>query len=690
MVPDDELSTEGSGMPEAPILRDVYDRIRVVELQWIPMSDGRRLAARLWLPLDAEQHPVPAVLEYIPYRRRDGTRLGDEPMHAWFAANGYACARVDIAGSGDSDGLLRDEYLQQEQDDACEVIAWLAAQPWCSGSVGMIGISWGGFNGLQTAARQPPALKAVVSMCSTVDRYADDVHFMGGCLLTDDMDWGGAFFSVAGVPPDPAMVGPGWKEQWLERLEILEPFPALWLQHQRRDAFWRHGSVCEDYGRLQCAILAVGGWADGYTAAVFRLVENLNRPDCKGIVGPWGHLDPYRGVPGPAIGFLQECKRWWDRWLKGIDTGVESDPALRLWLQDDVPPKSHYDTRPGRWIALDRWPAGDIERTRWWLNGDGLARGPGAAEALSISSPQTTGLAGGEWCPYGLGKVAPEMPLDQRVDDAGSLVFDSAVLDESLVLVGDPAAHLDLAVDRPLALVCVRVGDVAPDGQVTKVTYGLLNLSHRESHADPVKLEAGRRYTVTVRLNEIAHVFAPGHRVRIAISTGCFPLVWPSPEAVTLTLYAGESTIDLPVVPDGALRVVDPFGPPEHAPPRPFTVIRSGADERKVIYDLDTGTTTMRVRRDDGCIRIDDIGTEVTYSKLKEMCVADGDPLSTRVTVAVSHAFRRGDWDAKLDTRIVMTCDGENFYLQSDIDASADGTRIFSRSRPYRIPRDHL
>jgi hypothetical protein len=677
-------------MPEAPILRDVYDEIRVVELQWIPMADGRRLAARLWIPSDAEQNPVPAVLEYIPYRRRDGTRLRDDDRHAWTAAQGYVCARVDIAGSGDSDGLLRDEYLKQEQDDACEIVAWLAKQPWCSGSVGMIGISWGGFNGLQTAFRQPPALKAVITVCSTVDRYADDVHYMGGCLLTDDMDWGGSFFSVAGVPPDPAMVGPDWKARWLERLEILQPFPALWMQHQRRDDFWRHGSVCEDYGRLTCAVLAVGGWADGYTAAVFRLVENLRRPDVKGIVGPWGHLYPHRGVPGPAIGFLQECVRWWDRWLKGKANGVENDPTLRLWLQDYVAPKSHYDERPGRWIALDRWPAGEIERARWWLNGDGLSRAAGAEAALRLSSPQTTGLAGGEWCPYGMGKVAPEMPLDQRIDDAGSLVFDSPVLEEPLLLVGDPAAHLALAVDRPLALACVRVSDVAPDGQVTKVTYGLLNLTHRESHAEPATLEPGRRYSVRVRLNEIAHVFVPGHRVRVAISTTCFPQVWPSPEPATLTLYAGESTIELPALKEHALCVVDPFGPPECAPSRPSTVVRPGHDERRIIHDLETGTTTMRVARDDGCVRIDDIGTEIAYSKVKEMRIADGDPLSMRVSVATSHGFHRADWEAQLDCRIVMTCDKENFYLQSDIDAYADGTRLFSRSRPYKIPRDHL
>jgi hypothetical protein len=282
------------------------------------------------------------------------------------------------------------------------------------------------------------------------------------------------------------------------------------------------------------------------------------------------------------------------------------------------------------------------------------------------------------------------LPLDQRIDDIGSLVFDSGALDKQIVLVGDPAAHLDVAVDRPVALVCVRLSDVAPDGRVTKVTYGLLNLAHRDGHAAPAALEPGRRYKVKVRLNEIAHVFAPGHRLRVAVSTVCFPLTWPSPEPVTLSLHAGESLIELPFVKDGALRIVEPFGPAEYARPRPSTVLRPGGDERRIIHDLISGRTAMHVWRDDGCIRIDDIGTEVAYSKLKDISIVGGDPLSMRVTVATSHAFQRADWDAKLDTRIVMTCDKTHFHLRSDADAYAEGARIFSRSFQHKIARDHL
>src|SRR5260370_4509389 len=154
--------------------------IREIAHIWIPLSDGTRLAARIWLPDDAEQNPVPAILEYIPYRKNDATATRDALMHPYFAGHGYAALRVDMRGSGDSDGILYDEYLLQEQDDALDALAWIAAQPWCTGNVGIIGKSWGGFNGLQIAARRPPELKAIISVCSTDDRYADDVHYIGG------------------------------------------------------------------------------------------------------------------------------------------------------------------------------------------------------------------------------------------------------------------------------------------------------------------------------------------------------------------------------------------------------------------------------------------------------------------------------------------------------------------------------
>ena len=190
-------------------LTTLPEDVREIEHVWIPMPDGCRLAARLWLPARAEAEPVPAILEYVPYRKRDGTRLRDEPMHRWFAGHGYAAVRVDVRGCGESDGLLLDEYTEREHHDGLEVLRWIAAQPWCDGAVGMMGKSWGGFNALQVAALRPPELKAVLTVCSTDDRYADDVHYMGGCLLLENFSWAAVLFTIAAQPPDPQLYGDG-------------------------------------------------------------------------------------------------------------------------------------------------------------------------------------------------------------------------------------------------------------------------------------------------------------------------------------------------------------------------------------------------------------------------------------------------------------------------------------------------
>ncbi|MDX1606964.1 MAG: CocE/NonD family hydrolase, partial [Candidatus Competibacterales bacterium] len=306
------------------VVEDFPREVRVIENTWIRMADGVRLAARIWLPADAEDDPVPALLECLPYRKRDFTRPRDEPLHHYFAGHGYASIRLDLRGSGDSEGLLADEYVVQEQDDIIEVLAWIARQPWCSGELGMFGISWGGFNSLQVAARRPPGLRAIVTMCSTDDRYADDAHYQGGCLLNENLNWGSVLLTSANAPPDPDIVGPGGRQQWRQRLEHAVLYPALWMRHPHRDAYWKHGSVCEDYAAIECAVYAVGGWADGYSNAIPRLMAGLSCPR-KALIGPWSHAFPHVGAPGPSIGFFQEMLRWWDYWLKGQDTGIMAE-----------------------------------------------------------------------------------------------------------------------------------------------------------------------------------------------------------------------------------------------------------------------------------------------------------------------------------------------------------------------------
>ena len=656
------------------------------------MPDGMRLAARIWLPEDAEADPVPAILEYLPYRKRDFMRPRDEPIHHYFAGHGYASLRVDIRGSGDSDGALSDEYSEQEHDDAVAVVEWLARQPWCTGAVGMFGISWGGFNALQVAARQPPALKAIITLCAADDRYADDAHYMGGCLLNENLVWGTVFFTYQTMPPDPEIVGARWRAMWNARLENAVLFPAQWLRHQRRDAYWKRGSVCEDYAEVRCPVFAVSGWADAYSNAVPRLLAGLGVPR-KGLIGPWGHLYPQQGVPGPAIGFLQEARRWWDHWLKGIDTGVMDEPLYRVWMQESQPPQPHYAERPGRWVAEASWPSPRIAPRRFTLDGGGFLVARATEEVrLAVSSPCGTGITAGNWCAFG---NDGELPTDQRADDGRSLVFDSEPLAEPLEILGAGALALTFDCDRPAAAAVVRLNEVFPDGASARVTYGVLNLTHRDGHAAPAPLAPGERYTARIALNDIAHSFAAGNRLRLAISTAYWPILWPAPEPATLGVYAGLSALVLPVRPlrpeDTALR---PFDEPETGPAQNVTMLKPSTLRRTVERDLVSGELVYRIFNDGGefdgaaLAKIDDIDLDAGYALLQRFSIAEADPLSARAELVAHTLLRRPGWEAELRARVEMRATLAHFRVIARLVAYEGGAETFARDWDEIIPRD--
>ncbi|RZU97871.1 CocE/NonD family hydrolase [Spiribacter vilamensis] len=656
---------------------------------WIPMPDGIRLAARIWRPRD--ERPVPAIMEYIPYRKRFGTAARDAIAHPYIAGHGYACIRVDLRGSGESEGILTDEYLQQELDDGCAVLRWLAEQPWCTGDVGMIGISWGGFNGLQIAALQPPELKAVVAVCASDDRFADDVHHMGGCLLGDNISWASVMFAYNSLPPDPELVGDRWRDMWFERLRGSGLWIKKWLDHQRRDDYWAHASVCEDHGGIRCPVYAVSGWADGYSNAVFRLMRNLDVPR-KGLIGPWSHKYPHLGVPGPAIGFLQELVRWWDHWLKGKDTGVMDGPMLRVWMQEAVPPNTYYRRRPGRWVGESEWPSPDIREHSYALAPAQLVSPEDASPEFehSVQSPLTLGLFAGKWCSYAAG---PDLAHDQREEDGGALVFESDSLESVFEIMGEPRLELEVAADRPVAMVAARLSDVAPDDKATRVTYGLLNLTHRDSSETPEPLEPGHRYHVTIKLNGIAHAFPAGHRLRLSLSTSYWPLAWPPPEPARLHVYGEGSRFVLPERPPRASDAALPdFQPPEGTPLPEIERLGAAHHNWLVHRDLSTDQSTLEV--------IDDAGSQyhkaidlVTGSRTVETYSSIGDDFqSLRAEVVAERHLRRGDWDIRTVTRTVVTSTTEEFAVHATLDAYQryrhGEIRVFSQDWNESVPRD--
>ena len=658
-----------------------YD-VQVIEHIAIPLRVGRTLSARVWLPRTDD--PVPAVLEHLPYRKDDWTLWRDQVQLGYLAGHGYACIRTDIQGTGDSEGVLEGEYLAQELADGAEVIAWIADQDWCDGNVGMWGISWGGFNSLQVAALQPPALKAVISVASTVDRYAADVHYNGGCVLGSDMlPWATSFLCRGAMPPTPRIVGDDWKSLWLQRLAATPPFIDDWLSHQTRDEFWRHGSIGEDFSAITVPTLMVAGLADGYSNAPFDAVAGM--PDhAWGLVGPWAHNYPEFGAPGPNIGFLQHALKWWDRWLKATDNGIENEPRMRIWMQEAIEPNDFYENRSGRWVAEPTWPPpnGHIVESIRYLT-DRRLTSISTTGQVSVSTSQLHGQAAGEW--WGAGESGT-LPADQRIEDELSVTFTADPASEIEELCGFPHIDLRLQVDQADALLAVRLCDVAPDGSSLLVSRGQLNLTHRTSHEQPEPLIPEETFDVTIRLDAAAHSLPVGHRWRLALATTYWPLAWPSPRPATADIQLGDaSRLRLPIRPprldDAGL---PEFGPPEYAP-ADTVILREPVSERTITTDQ--GVTVLRHVSDGGQHSVDAHGTVIDSEVVDEYSIVEGEPLTAQVRCNRTCEVSWGDEHTRVRADATMRGDETTWHVESRLQAWHGDDIVFEKEWNLAIPR---
>jgi putative CocE/NonD family hydrolase len=683
------VPVRGAAESAAPGYRPATNTVREIENTWIPLPDGVKLAARIWVPEHAERRPVPAIFNYCPYFARLFTRPDDDARFPYYAARGYACVRVDIRGSGNSGGRPMDEYVKQEQDDGVEIIRWIASQPWCSGAVGMEGISWSGFNSLQVAARRPPALKAIITHCSTDDRYADDAHYKGGCIVNDMFGWGTVWLAIQGQPSDPAITGrEGWKDAWLERLNAVEFNLDHWFDHPHRDAFWKHGSVIENYDAIQCPVYAIGGWVDAYKNSVPRLLAGLKVPR-KGLVGPWTHIYPHQGVPGPAIGYLDEALRWWDHWLKGAETGIMREPMLRVWLQDKSATPGEAIV-PGYWAAEEAWPSPRITERTYYLNGRSqLGVGPASELAVHLDPVQTVGSASGAWCPSGAGAAEDlntELPFDQRLDDARSLTFDSPPLAEPVEILGRCVATLDVAVDKPVAFLAVRLNEVLPAGESRRVSYAILNLCHRDSDETPAPLEPGRRYTVALALDCAARRFHAGNRIRLSISTTYWPLILPAPEPVHLTVFSGPSRLMLPVRPlRAADRELRPFAP-AYVPPVAIQPVTSNPGLHTVEWDAVNKRQVIRHEVGDGTDLLTAVDTRLVGRARVRSEIGEDDTAGS-ITTQYLIGWERGEWRPRVTATSKITTFPSEFELSGELLALNGEEQVFVRTWKRRIPR---
>jgi uncharacterized protein len=658
--------------------KPLYSGIRI-EKTWIPMPDGVKLAVTLYLPEGGKPgEKFPAILEYIPYRKDDWQESWDYELHSYYVLHGYVGARVDIRGTGSSEGAPPDrEYSRIEQSDCMETIAWLARQSWSNGNVGMTGISWGGFNALQMASRRPPALKAIIAVAATENLFHDDIHYIDGIMHADEFELGMDQELQMTEPPDFPT-----DEKHVARRFDSTPWFLLYLHHQRNGAFWLEPFQQPVYDSIQIPVYLIGGFYDGYRDSLPRMMLHLQSP-VKALLGPWNHTYPNDATPGPEFEWRESAVRWWDRWLKGIDNGIEKEPSLTVYMRHWYPPDPSAREIPGEWRTENSWPpAGMNEQTMYLATSHTLAASSPPADADQLKYVPTAGIDAGFW--WG------ELTNDQRPSDAYSLVYDSPPLEQDTAILGFPRVSINASATAPLADWFARLSDVAPDGTTTLITGAGLNGAQRESDTDPKDLQPGKIYPLEIEMHVTSWVFPRGHRIRVAISNALWPMLWPTPYAMTTTLaLGGENTsrLILPVVPLHGTSPA-PFPPPAKDPSlHGFT---HGGGTFPGIYELvrDENQRTSRINWHSDTFAGFPWGKEDYHEELS-YAAADENP-------AVSSVRGEAETKIELKGRIVLFksvlelhSDANNFCYQYKRDLFENGKLIRTKKWQETIPRDH-
>ena len=645
-------------------------RVRHVDSVAIPTRDGTRLSARLWLGEGRQGQPLPAILEFIPYRKGDMTAMRDAATHGYLAGHGYACVRLDVRGTGDSEGIYGDQFSTRYAEDACDAIDWISRQSWCTGAVAMFGLSWGGAIALQTAALAPPQLKAIVCSAGIDDRY--DMRMPGGCLSTATLSAVVAQMSYATRPPDPQSTGPAWRSMWLRRLQAARPILGDWLAHPSKDAYWLASSLAPDYQRVRCPALLSAGFADpAFATAMLRTLSHLKAP-AEGIFGPWAHRYPHLAIPGPAIGYLQETVRFLDRWLKGVS--MSATARLRAFVPSDYSTSATPMDRSGRWISEPEWPAA-ATHVEYSLGPAILADTPQPEREMPVPSGLLVAENCGEIMPLFGSVRGEELPGDQRQEDARSLVFDSPPLQEPIELLGIPSVELVVASDEPLGQIVMRLCDVAPDGRSRRLSWGARNLAIPDDPATAkTHRAAGGDRLLTVPLNAMADTIGAGHRIRLAISASYWPLLWPSPRPGRTAVRTGASRLTLPLRIRHAGDTTQML-PAEAAPGLGWTELRPARFHRLDERDPVTGLHVLTLTDDMGEGRIDELGICISETTTRRFTVDATTPSSASLQTSISFGVRRGDWSAS--TRVEGRVSAETGVLSAEHSIEArDGAEL--------------
>lgn len=655
-----------------PTLSQAQFGITVTRGWRVPMRDGVQLAVDVVRP-DADGR-FPAILGYSPYHKP--TMAAYTSAAAYFAERGYAVVEFDLRGTGDSGGASVDMYAPEEIQDGCDMVEWVAAQPWCDGNVGMCGISYGGVVCWQVAMHQPPHLKAIIVRSGTDDAYTDWVYPGGSprpfCFETYAPQMTASNFA----PPNAALCGDRWQEIWQQHLEQNVPWGIEFIRNQLDGPYWRGKSVRPDYDRVQCPVFVIGGWADWYPTPLLRAFAGLSVPK-RALVGPWSHYWPERGIPGPRVDGMRECLKWFDQWLKGMDTGVLAEPPVTLFVRTYTEPATARVVDNGAWRHETEWPPARVENTPFYLQSDGgLGNEPCRDAATDCDRHRydpTIGMASGRHAGGAHGLCG--MPGDQRPDEALSLVYTTKPLDCPVEIMGCPQAVLHVSSSAEVAAFCVKLSDVAPDGTSALVTKGYLNGTHRESHNHPTPLEPGEVVELRIELLAAAYRFQAGHRLRVAVASADFPDVWPTPSPCVIELYHDAerpSRILLPSAPEQSPELPAPDLQPSPHPLPDRDALPRG--DLVVSQDLANGTCTISQQRD-GLSR-------------SHFTVSSEHPAHAVAKATFSRTTTQAGAAISVQADCTTSSDDKAFHHVVSVSVQVDGKPFFHKSWDTSVPRE--
>jgi predicted acyl esterase len=656
------------------------ENIQIREV-WIPMADGTQLAADLYLPSDLKNNErLPVILEYLPYRKDEG-RGNRFPLFSYFVQQGYIVARVDIRGTGRSQGKLVDgEYSDGEQIDGEQVIDWLSRQNFSTGKIAMLGISWGGFNALHMAMRRPPALKTIISLMSTDDIYQDDVHFIDGMMHIDAYEIGQDLTNALPGAPDFVI-----DENYFKNRFNTDPWLLKYKKQQTDGPFWNRASLNEDYTQIDIPTFVIGGWYDGYRDFIPRMLKNADVP-VKALLGPWNHTWPNWASPEPAIEWRQIAVRWLDHWLKGIDTGILKEPALYYYQRDWHRPGHDLTTIPGSWKESEVWP--ETLDTLLYLQQDHQLSATPSSFSDSLVYKPSVGVEAsgsvmwwGDWAP------------DQKGADVYSLVYDSPPISDSLEILGFPEVILRTSTNAPAANWFVRLSDVAPNGMVTQITGAGFNANHIKSAATPIKLLVDSTYTLKIELHATSWKFQKGHKIRIAINNAQWPMIWPTPFPMTTKIHSDilkPSFLKLPLLSAPAKRLSNPFPKPAEDPE--LTAYKSLSSETLSGF-AEINTVTRNERTQTTTVLATNSGSDeypwgiVHYSEAITHEVSDNSPDKAKVKSTYSITIEQGDRQLKWIGILDFSSDKNHFFYDYTRRLEENDKLIREKNWNTSIPR---